>query len=479
LPRCFCLLLLLSLLAAACSGNVAGTAPAAAGSAGDLRALTGTRARVVWAQEDGTDPLGLGTNLALMGLDTDDGRGERTIGDERRSYVKPMLTPSGDRIVFSSRTPDGARMFAVNWDGSGLTPLGDGYALAVWRHPAEGTEWVYAAADTEKKPGPPRVSRFRIDTPQERELVWNKTAVSLDTFQVSADGRRAAGLFPWPDAGIADLPNGTLRKLGEGCWTALAHARGPLLWYFDGAHRNVTIVDLETDRRWGVSLNRAPGFDGAEVFYPRWANHSRFLAISGPYNQGGSNQVRSGGDQVEIHVGRFSADFTSVEAWARVTNNARGDLYADVWIDRNRSPHTARPEGRIGPADVAGTPGAPARDRVVASVAVAQRLVVDARLSRPGPIPSPDAILPYRHALVVNDYDILSVHEGAYSEKQMRIAQWAIRDGRVLGGAHKAAGTRYRLTVEPYDAHPELEGERLITASDAAARPVYYDLGRP
>jgi hypothetical protein len=105
--------------------------------------------------------------------------------------------------------------------------------------------------------------------------------------------------------------------------------------------------------------------------------------------------------------------------------------------------------------------------------------VVDARLSRPGPIPSPDAILPYRHALVVNDYDILSVHVGQYSEKQMRIAQWAIRDGRVLSAARKAAGARYRLTVEPYDAHPELEGERLITASDAAGRPVFYDLGRP
>ena len=195
------------------------------------------------------------------------------------------------------------------------------------------------------------MTRFRIDSLDERELVWNKTAVSLDTFQVSADGRHAAGLFPWPDAGIAELPNGALRKLGEGCWTALAHARGPLLWYFDGAHRNVTMVDVETDRRWGVSISRAPGFDGAEVFYPRWTNHSRFLAISGPYNQGGGNQVRSGGDQVEVHVGRFSADFTSVEAWARVTNNSRGDtVRGRLDRSRNRSPHAARPQGPIGPA---------------------------------------------------------------------------------------------------------------------------------
>ncbi len=53
----------------------------------------------------------------------------------------------------------------------------------------------------------------------------------------------------------------------------------------------------------------------------------------GPYNQGGRNQVRSGGKQVEIHLGRFSADFSKVEAWARVTNNSGGDSHPDVWID--------------------------------------------------------------------------------------------------------------------------------------------------
>ena len=65
---------------------------------------------MVWVQEDGTDPLAFGANLALMGLDSDDGQGERMIGSERRSYVKPMLTPGGDRIVFSSRAPQGAQI---------------------------------------------------------------------------------------------------------------------------------------------------------------------------------------------------------------------------------------------------------------------------------------------------------------------------------------------------------------------------------
>ena len=40
------------------------------------------------------------------------------------------------------------------------------------------------------------LSRIAIDDPNVRELVWNKSLVSGDTFQVSADGRYAGGLFP-------------------------------------------------------------------------------------------------------------------------------------------------------------------------------------------------------------------------------------------------------------------------------------------
>jgi hypothetical protein len=35
----------------------------------------------------------------------------------------------------------------------------------------------------------------------------------------------------------------------------------------------------------------------------------------------------------------------------------------------------------------------------------------------------------------------------------------------------------YRLTLEPYDAHPELEGERLVMDSDAPGLRLYYEVG--
>jgi hypothetical protein len=446
----------------------------AAGPATEVRALTGARTRAVWVQGDGTDPFAAGDRLILLGFDTDDQRGERVILGEPRSYVKPLLTPNGDRIVFSSRPDPGpSEVFLVNWDGSGLKRLGAGFALGVWPDPADGRVWVILGTDF-RTGNFGTVSRMPLDDPNRRELVWNRTPVSADTFQVSADGRLAGGLFPWPDAGVAELPNRSWRRLGEGCWTALTDAGSRLFWYFDGAHRNLTLVDIASDRRWTVSINQAPGFRNDEVYHPRWTNHSRFMVMSGPYTIGaaGANKVRGGGTQAEIHLGRFSADFTRIEAWVRVTHNSGGDAYPDVWIDRSRSPHASQAPGPIGPP--ASAP--PAAASGAAEAPAEARVVIDARLVRPGPIPSPQALAPYRQALSAGVYEVVKVLEGAFDARQVLVAHWTVRDGRVLPDARRTIGTVYRMTLERYDDHPELEGERLVTDRDAPALPLFYEI---
>lgn len=466
----------LSLLMSGCSATPATSTEAAAQSSptSDLRAFTGAHTRVAWVQGDGTDPETEGVNLILMGLDSDDRKGERVIVGQRRSIVKPRLTSRADRIVFSSRIlPGPPEIFVVNWDGSGLHKLADGFAMALWRNPADGSDWVYAGTEN-KQYDFAKVTRFPIDAPQKRELVWNKTLVSMEGFSVTPDGRYAGGMWPWPDAGFADLSNKTWKKFGEGCWTSLTYARGPLFWYFDGAHRNVTMVDVDTGAKWMVNINSAPGFDGAEVSHPRWTNHPRFFAISGPYNQGGSNQVRSGGKQVEIYLGRFSPDFSRVESWHRVTSNSGGDSHPDVWIGPAASPYPRQPSGAIGPP-----PALAAKAGTTSAKAGAERLVLNVRVKRPGTIPNPQAILPYRHGLVVSEFEVMDVIQGTYPEKDIRIAQWAIRDSKVLPGARKIAGAAFTLTVERYDAHPELEGERLLSDSEKSKLPLYYDVSRP
>jgi hypothetical protein len=469
-PPQFVTLLFLSILAV--SGCSSAARIAEEPPASELRAFTGAHTRIVWAQGDGSPEAGEGNQLILMGLDSDDGKGERVILADRRSYMKPKLTARADRIVFSTHViPGPSETFIVNWDGSGFRKLADGFALTLWQNPADGSDWVYLGTDSVKYDFR-TVWRFPIDAPHKRELVWNTTLVSMEGFEVTPDGRQAGGMFPWPGAGMADLVKKTWQKLGEGCWTSLAEARGSLFWYFDGAHRNVTMVDVEAGTRWVVNLNGAPGFDGAEVSHPRWSNHPRFLSITGPYNQGGPNQSRTGGKQTEVYVGRFSEDFSTVAAWLRVTRNGGGDLDPDVWIDPAQTAYPRRPSGRIGPAQASAgrTAGAGAR------AAAAGRLVLNVRMVRPGTIPPPASILPYRNGLVVNEYEIMDVIQGAYGGKEIRIAQWAIRDGRVLPEARRTTGTAFTLTVDRYDTHPELEGERLLSDSENSKLPLYFDV---
>jgi hypothetical protein len=192
--------------------------------------------------------------------------------------------------------------------------------------------------------------------------------------------------------------------------------------------------------------------------------------MTGPYNQGGANQVRSGGAQTEVWLGRFSEDFSRIEAWHRATTNSGADSYPDMWLDIDRSPFPRRPRGSIGPA--AAQPSTVSRS----PTPTAARVVLEARLARAGHIPGPPSILPYRHALVVNEYDVVRIVDGQYAHKTMQVAQWAIRDGRVLAEARRTTGAAARLVVERFDAHPELEGERLLTDLGTSDLPLYYEI---
>jgi hypothetical protein len=460
--------LLACLTAAACGGSAA---PPIEGAAADVRGLTGAHTRVVWGQHDGTDPRLRGDQVQLMGFDSDDGKGERAILEKRSSYVKPMITPRGDRIVYSRRADPGPpEVFVVNWDGTGLRKLADGVGMTLWADPNDGREWLYLGVDPVQF-DTNTVVRFPLDRPEQRETVWTKSKISMEGFKVSRDGRQASGLVPWPKAGIVELPNGRLRVLGNGCWTSFTQARGPLLWYFDGSHRNVTLVDVDSDTRWMVNINGAPGFDGAEVYHPRWTNHPRVLVMSGPYNQGGRNQARTGGPQVEIYLGRFSADYSSVEAWTSVTKNSLGDSHPDAWIDVDRSTLPQRPSGPVGPEHVRAAKKAGG----TAGGTDAGRVVLNVQLTKAGSVPTPEDILPYRNALVVNEYKVVEVIGGTYKSKAIPVAQWAIRDGRVLPEARRIVGAGATLAVERYDAHPELEGERLLSDSQSKL-PIYYDV---
>ena len=250
--------------------------------------LTGAHTRVVWTQDagDGADYNSARPQQTLMGFDNGDGRGERSILGTISNYAKPLITPVGDRVVFSNRHEQ--HVFIVNWDGTQVRRLASGFALEVWRDPTSGIEWVYVGSDEADTQATSyrQIRRYQLDSPGTGELVWDQSPVSEDNFQLSFDGRHTSGLFPWPHVGLADLTNHEWTKLGEGCWTGLAPHGPELAWYFDGSHRNLTLVELTSDARWQVPINAAPGIDGYEVYHPRWSNHPRFLTMTGPYTMG-------------------------------------------------------------------------------------------------------------------------------------------------------------------------------------------------
>ena len=447
--------------------RTASSAPVRSEVPADTGRLGPGHTRVVWVQDtgNGTDFNGTGTQLVLMGLDSKDGRGERLILSAVSNYAKPLITPAGDQIIFSNRHK--RSVYAVHWDGTGLRRLAGGFALEVWRDPGTGVEWVYAGTDEAdtRATSYHQVRRHRIDDPGEGELVWDRSPVSEDNFQLSADGRRASGVFPWPNVGLADLVSHSWTKLGEGCWAALSPGGPGLLWYFDGTHRNLTLVDTESDERWRIRINDAPGIDGFEVYHPRWSNHPRFFTMTGPYAVGdASNKIRDGGGRVEVYLGRFGEGFRTIEAWTQVTRNGRADFYPDAWIDpRAADLPPATPRVAVGDAATVAAPDLP------------RRVVLEASVLRDTPLPTPASIAPYREGLLALEYQVLEVIDGAYPLDTIVAAHWVIDEATVLPGAERPVNRRYRLVLDLYADHPELEGRRVVMDADDVTLPLYYD----
>ncbi|CAN5198534.1 hypothetical protein BH23VER1_BH23VER1_35540 [soil metagenome] len=318
----------------------------------EIEEMTGAHTRVVWSWhqgEDSTDTFASGKQHLLMGIDSQDGFGVRTILGENDNYSRPLLTPDGETILFTNKNitrkgSDKTKHFApvvyrLPWGGGmdDVVEVGEGMGSAVWADPADGRVWVYVVdgivASTRASLEGRSLVRFPLDAPAEREVLF-EGPISPDNVQVSRDGSAACALFPWPDCGILDLASGEWHKTSLGCWPSLAPDDSQVSWIFDGAHRTLQMFGPDRKARWDVPINRAPGVDGREVYHPRWANHPHFLAITGPYGAGapGENPISKGGAMAEVCIGRFNESLTAVDQWVKLTENSTGDFYPDMWI---------------------------------------------------------------------------------------------------------------------------------------------------
>jgi hypothetical protein len=449
------------------------TAAATAQTTSAIRDLTGSETRLVWCRDlspEGTDAFAASNRLILVGWDTV--QGEHIIAPAETNYHKPLFTSDGNRIVFSRFTE--RKIFVINRDGTGLRPVADGLAEDVWRDPATGVDWVYA---TQAKAGTDEWANFTghplvriaLDRAEQIEPVWSETPVSTDTFQISADGKRAAGLFPHPKAGLLTLPRGPLTELACGCWTAISPDTQYTAWVFDGAHRNLRFFGTGSNQTWEVCINQAPGIDGYEVYHPRWSNHPRFITMTGPYRGGkGSNRIGNGGTGVEVYFGQFSPDLTRVETWIPVTSNRAPDFYPDAWIQ----PAT----GNVA-AGVASS--APATSQTNARPRSAPPpLTVEAKILTTTPAPAPEAIAPYTQAFVVHLVEVIKPVNGTPPENKLRVAVWGVRNSRKLPPVWQE-GQKVTLQLDAEKSKPQWKGERLVDDTDDFMLPLYFLSGQP
>ena len=333
-------------------------APAPKENDGEIFKLTEEHTRIVWCENQvpgNFDIFADGNTLLLKGYDTQDGQGERALSTIRGNYARPLLSTDGQTILYTDKhftVKEDVRFFApvvfsTNWNCTIPVRLTEGYAVSCWRDPASGIEWVYAVRDF--KPtrhhlpmNGQRLVRFRLDDPKTVETVYEETPVSPDNIQLSRDGTCASGLFPWPNAGVFCAVNGKFEavKLLDGCCPSLAPDNSGVSWVFDGGHRSATFFADSGKKSWTVDFSHAPGVNGGELYHPRWSNHPRFLALTGPYFFGGSGEngivkaiLNNTTATSQVFVGKFSEKLEKVEAWAQVTSGSACKYYPDVWIE--------------------------------------------------------------------------------------------------------------------------------------------------
>jgi len=314
-----------------------------------IEEFTGAPTRIVWSQHqnpDASDTLLNGSQHALLGIDTSDGKGIRLLAEDRDNYARPLISPDGQEIIFSrkhyERDENWKRnwkpeIYRTDWTGSPPEKIADGYAVD-FVDDAQGRTWVYAVTDipdTEKSLFlANKVIRFPLDEPEAIETVWDQSPVTPDNFQLSGDLTRAASLFPWPAMGYIDFDQNDWFRLSGGCWASISPDNSYLTWVLDGAHKTIRMFSPTNPQGWAIPLSQIPGIDGHQAYHPRWSNHPRYMVFTGPYLRmpDGGNPITRSGPTAEVILGRFSEQFDKLDSVLIITDNHVGDFYPDLWV---------------------------------------------------------------------------------------------------------------------------------------------------
>jgi len=171
-------------------------------------------------------------------------------------------------------------------------------------------------------------------------------------------------------------------------------------------------------------------------------------------------------ERAEIYVGRFSEDFQAVEAWSRLTNDDRPDLFPDI---------------RVVPGGESKSPTSEAHGSVNNSSGVAkegEQVTAEGVLVEKTRTPQPSDIAPYTSALAVYRYRVDAMPKSG-EPGELLVAHWVIQDERVLRDFRREIGQAYPLTLEIYDGNPKYTGKRVVSDLNEGSETLYVAIPDP
>lgn len=456
--------------------------------------------RAVWAAGAGgpIDAIDLRSRRTWTILDKNDPR----LPDGRGYLYFPALAQDDTLLAFAASTGEHDHfradydLFAIELDPASLLPVGRAIALAatpgVDRFPVVYRAPGSAPSSVESRPLPvdlpPDNGSVATIAPERLAYVWRRAD---DVNRVASDDAseilRGDG-SAWYDRNRAmALAGGSFEATDEGArrlsdrlsathqFTLALLARpasltqsGPLVALSDGARERSLVVRQDASRLALLLRTSDSPREGFEVPLGTLdSGPGHWTLVFSPGRLRIYREGRAQGETLPLpgdffawrpRALRFGAEPGNAERW-------RGTL-AEVMIWN-------RP---LGDAEIAAEHARV--ERRLDSTPDAERLRVEARLEASTPPPSIDRISPYREALTIDLWRIERRLAGPDIEGSLlRVARWAILDGRILDAPR--TGELRRLTLERFAEQPQLEPFYLAETLPAEAEdaPLWFDLG--
>ena len=289
--------------------------------------------RAVWVRQISgePDPYAAGGTFRLMARELPGP--PRVLLAGPGNFSRPLLSADGATVFYTDRhalagesgTAYAPEIFSVPFAGGEPKKLGSGMAVALWQG-ADG-EYLYAlnSLQTSRRPALTGeiLVRFRPATPDEREIMWTESPLGADNFQLSRDGTRAAGLFPWPKAGLADMAARTFAPLAQGSFPGLAPDDSFALTVLDGDRRKLRVFVPGVEPGWDLLPAQSLPQQAGEINHPRWSNDPLHLAFSGP---------PASGTAPDVYLAALRPDLRAILSVVPLSDDPAPDYFPDVWI---------------------------------------------------------------------------------------------------------------------------------------------------